>query len=271
MSRLRPAAFALLVGGLASAGCLNPGGQEKEPLVLGQDTRSALAGANGGTTTAKAVKPALFDPSATGGSGVNVQNSFNRTTPGAGTGTSTGNFVAQLPPPQVGAPPPVAVPAVNGASYGQPMAGTGRTSLPRAATPPPVAPTAPGSPFGPDPVALDAPLNDPPVRPVGMKEAVKEKQPDPSGPIRPVMPDATAAPASPPVALPAMSAPLPPVSTGVPLPPAPPASPGSAATDPLPSSRSPAAPTYVPSPTESPIPGVQAPPKLPPAPPIRPQ
>src|SRR4051794_4749002 len=94
----RPAAIAVIVGSLAAVGCLNS--EPKEPLGLGNDTRAALGG--GSNTAAKTTKPASFDPSATGGSGVSVQNSFNRTVPGAGTGTTTGNFASNLPPPQVG-------------------------------------------------------------------------------------------------------------------------------------------------------------------------
>lgn len=275
----RPAAFAVLVGSLASVGCLNPG-QQKEPLALGQDTRSVLtAPGGGGAKAAQTAKPATFDPTATGGSGLSVQNSFNRTTPGAGTGTSTGNFVSKLPPPQVGLPPPVGVPAVQGASYGEPMTEPGRSSMPRAATPPPLpgggqfemganaakplspAPPVPptdASPFGPNPPKLDPPLNDPPPpRPIPTLPA-----PDTSGPIRPVMPDLDRVPTQ----TPTTSAPIAP---GAPIPPAPPGTPGAAANEPLP--LMPAPPTYVPSPVEAPIPGVQAPPKLPPAPPIRPQ
>jgi hypothetical protein len=253
----RPAAFAVLIGSLASVGCLNTS-QEKEPLVLGQDTRSVLtAPGSGGASSAKAVKPGSFDPTATGGSGLSVQNSFNRTTPGAGTSTSTGNFASNLPPSQVGLPPPVMAPAIQGASYGEPMTEPGRTSMTRAATPPP-SPPADASPFGPNPPKLDPPLNDPPPpRPISTLPT-----PDTSGPIRPVMPDLDRGP------LPAPATPTP-LAPAAPIPLASPPVPGSAANEPLP--LMPAPPTYVPSPTEAPIPGVQPPPKLPPAPPIRPQ
>ena len=160
MRLFRPSVFALVVGSLAPVGCLNTD-QQKEPLVLGQDTRSVLTAAgNGGAATAKAVRPAAFDPTATGGSGISVQNSFNRTAPGAGTGSSTGNFASRLPPPQVGLPPAITPPAVQGASYGEPMTDQGRTSMTRAATPPPL-PVVPaeGSPFGPNPPKLDPPLS----------------------------------------------------------------------------------------------------------------
>ncbi len=265
MRPLRPAAFAVLVGSLASVGCLNTG-QEKEPLVLGQDTRSALtAPGSGGAPNAKAARPATFDPTATGGSGLSVQNSFNRTTPGAGTGTSTGNFASKPPPSQVGLPPPVSPPAIQGASYGEPMTEPGRTSMTRAATPPP-SPPADASPFGPNPPKLDPPLNDPPPpRPVPVLAPTQPTLPTPdtSGPIRPVMPDLDRGP----LPTPAMPAPIAPAA---PIPTVPPVTaPGPAAHEPLP--LMPAPPTYVPSPTEAPIPGVQAPPKLPPAPPIRPQ
>ncbi len=271
MRPLCPAAFAVLVGSLASVGCLTTD-QQKEPLVLGQDTRSALtAPGGGGSATAKAVRPAAFDPTATGGSGLSVQNSFNRTAPGAGTGSSTGSFVSTLPPSQVGLPPAITPPAVQGASYGERMTEPGRTSMPRAATPapPPIQPDE-RSPFGPSRPKLDPPLNDPPLnvppaKPIVMTTPPVTPTPDPSGPLRPVMPDLDRGG---PLPAPALATPVTP-PPAAPIPPALPAGPGPAAHEPLPVA--PAPPTYVPSPTEAPIPGVQSPPKLPPAPPIRPQ
>ncbi len=263
MRLTRPSVFAVVVGSLASVGCLNTD-QQKEALVLGQDTRSVLTAPGGGASSAKAIRPAAFDPTATGGSGLSVQNSFNRTVPGAGTGSSTGNFVSKLPPPQVGLPPTLTPPAVQGASYGEPMTEPGRTSMPRAATPPPLtALPEERSPFGPP--KLEPPLNDPPpVKPVVMTTPAPSPTPDTSGPIRPVMPDLDRGG---PLPAPAMSTPVAPLPPALPAAPVP--APGPAAYEPLPVA--PAPPTYVPSPIEAPIPGVQSPPKLPPAPPIRPQ
>jgi hypothetical protein len=289
----RPAAFAVVFGCLAAVGCLGPD-KQKEPLVIGNDARGVLGAAN--TPSRSVVKPAAFDPSNSGGSGLSVQNSFNRTIPGPGTGSSTGGVASRLPPPQVGLPPAVNTPTLAGASYGEPSPEQGRTSMTRAASPPalpaPPAPPAEGSLATRPQPNLEMPLNEPPVKPVVMKEPevirpVMPKELDSPTGIRPVMPaDPDRAPlpapvmpsvtpiapvAPPAAAMPSVTpiapvTPITPVAPPVPLPPAPPAAPGSAANDPLP-----VPPAYVPSPTEVPIPGVQAIPKLPPAPPIRPQ
>src|SRR5262245_11644802 len=119
MGHSRPAAIAVLVGSLASVGCLNPEPQ-KEPLALGADARNRLtAGAD--NPSPKSAKVPAFDPTATGGTGLTKDNSFNRTTPGPGTGTTTGDFASRLPPPQVGLPPAVSAPTRDGASFGDPM------------------------------------------------------------------------------------------------------------------------------------------------------
>lgn len=244
-----PAAFAVALASLLSVGCLNTD-EKKEPLLLGSDTRSRLTNPPD-TNPPKTARAASFDPVATGGSGVSVQNSFNRTTPGAGTGT--GNFGGPLPPPQVGGPigqQPVAVaPPLQGASYGEPAAEPGRSAMAsrQPSAPPPVALPRPikpvtaeeptPSPFGPATPKLDPPSDPPPVQPVKF-----ESLPTPA-PIRPVLPD----PERPPAPLPV---------------------PGPAANEPLPVAPPP--PGVVPSPTDAPIPGVQNPPKLPAPDPIRP-
>jgi len=261
----RRAAIAVIVGSLAAVGCMNT--EPKEQLALGNDTRAALGGS--APSPAKTLKPATFDPAATGGSGVSVQNSFNRTSPGPGTGTTTGNFASSLPPPQIGQQPPAAVaPALQGASYGQQMDGPGRTSMAttRAATPAPIPPVSPpsppvavappvgaASPFGQTAPKLDPPISDPPVRPA---VAFDPAPPAPPKPIPPAMADPDRG---------SLPTPVMPGGLGAPVPPAAPPVSGVAANDSLP-----LAPAVVPSPSELPIPGTQSTPKLPPAPPILP-
>lgn len=264
MRPTRRTAFAVLVGSFLAVGCVNTDDRE-EPLMLGKDTQNRLVGGAGGST-GKAAKVAAFDPSATGGTGVTKENSFNRTVPGPGTGSSTGNFASTTMPSQVGLPPAVSAPTRDGVSQGELSGETGRTAMThRAAAPsPPPAPKGEPGPFGPTPPRLAPPESEPPVRPV---VATEPAAPAPPSVIPPVMPEPE-------------KSPLPvPVSPITPVAPVPPASPGAGANEPLPMapfggggqpSSAPAPPTYVPSPTEVPIPSVQAPPKLPPAPPIRP-
>ncbi len=262
MGPSRPAAIAVLVGSLASVGCLNTEPQ-KEPLVLGSDARTRLT-ASADTPSPKSAKVPAFDPTATGGTGLSKDNSFNRTTPGPGTGSSTGNFASRLPPPQVGLPPAVSAPTREGVSYGEQMPDQGRTALAhRAATPAPPAPPAPPlghaepGPFGPP--KLDPPTSEPPVRPVTFKDP---EPPTPPSTIRPLMPPIDSGP----LPSPAMPAP---VAPSGPLPPVAPPQPGVGPNEPLPAA--PAPPAFVPSPTVVPPVGLGDAPKLPPPPPIRPQ
>jgi hypothetical protein len=249
---MRPS-FAVLVGALLAAGCLNARNQQQDdsdPLVLGTDTRSRLVGSAAG---AGPPKPATFDPAATGGKNLSVKNSFNRTTPGAGTGTSTGNFASATPPTQIGGAAPVSPPALQGVSYGEvsndSVRTAGGTRTPPA-PPPVVQPTAEVSPFGPTP---------PPVTPAPPKLGPPENDP-PAAP--PVIAPPTELPATPPPRPPARP-PLPELEK--PTPPLPPAT----ARDPLPNV--PLAPAVIPSPTQVPIPGLEAAPKLPAPEPIRPK
>lgn len=266
MGSSRPAAIAILVGSLASVGCLNPESQ-KEPLVMGPDARSRLLTAPAESQSPKSAKVPAFDPTATGGAGLTKDNSFNRTTPGPGTGSTTGDFASRLPPPQVGLPPAVSAPPREGASYGDPMPDQGRTASRAAAPAAPVAPPRPPAPpveSGPfvSPPRLEPPTSEPPVRPVTFKDP---EPPAPPAPIRPVMPPAEGGPLPAPV----MPAPIPPVAPSGPLPPVAPPQPGVGPNDPLPAA--PAPPTFVPSPTVVPPLGLGDAPKLPPPPPIRPQ
>jgi hypothetical protein len=258
MGPSRPAAIAVLVGSLASVGCLNTEPQ-KEPLVLGSDARTRLT-APADPASPKSAKVPAFDPTATGGTGLSKDNSFNRTTPGPGTGTRTGDFASRLPDPQVGLPPAVTAPSREGVSYGDQMPDQGRTAMtPRAA--PPAAPVAPAPPAEPGPFGpprLDPPTSEPPVRPVTFKDP---EPPAPPAPIRPVPPTESAPlPALPMTAPVAPSGPLPPIA---------PVAPGVGPNEPLPAA--PAPPAFVPSPTVLPPTGLGDAPKLPPPPPIRPQ
>lgn len=271
----RPAAIAVIVGSLVAVGCMNT--EPKESLVLGKDTQTILGGSN--ASASKTTKSASFDPSATGGSGLSVKNSFNRTTPGPGTGTTTGNFASSVSPPQIGQTPTAVVPPMEGLSRGEPSNEPGRTSMhARAAPPPPITPPAPptdASPFSPK---LDPPVNDPPVRPAIAIEpvsppspirptvAIEPALPTPPVPIRPVMPEPDRGALPTPVMPGGPVAPVPPVAPPAPVAPVAPPATGMAPNETLP-----LAPAVVPSPSEVPIPGVQATPKLPPAPPIRPQ
>ena len=256
MRPTRRTAFAVLVGSFLAVGCVNTDDHE-QPLILGKDTQNRLVGGGEGKST----KVAAFDPSATGGKGVSMQNSFNRTSPGPGTGTSTGNFASTTMPSQVGLPPPVTPPALQGASRGEPMPDHGRTAgTHRAAAPSPPPPPVEKSPFGPP--KLDPPVSDPAVRPAVAIEPAAPLggggQPTPTPPVAPaVIPPVMPEPEKNPLPVPV-----------TPVAPVPPPAPGAASNEPLP--MAPAPPTFVPSPTDAPIPGVQPAPKIPPAPPIRP-
>jgi len=249
---------AVAVAGLLAVGCLGTD-RHKDPLILPANAPAKTGGT--GLPSPQAAKPAAFDPQATGGSGVSVQNSFGRTVPGPGTGTlpgTTPGVASKLPAPEIGISGPVAPPVIAGARYGEQMTDDGRSAGVRRASasePPPSLPP-PSSPFGPEPPKLNPPESEPPVKPVltpptPAPTTLTPTPPTPPGPLPLVQPPTTD------------PLPLPPVAPPSPVPLPPPVMPA------LPSSSTPLPPSVIPSPVDAPP--VMPAPKLPAAPPIRPQ
>jgi hypothetical protein len=257
------------IGGIGCAGT----DKDKQPLGMSSDLQAKLA-----APTNKSTAPAplaTFDSASTGGQGVTTRNSFGRLKPMDGT-SSPGNFVATLPPPQVGAAPTVNAPAQQGASYATaPMApdsnrmttpgrATGSTIQPAGASMMPPAPN--GQAIKQEPVATEPPmtrsslapvLNTAPTSTPNLSTPMNDPEPQPLP--RPVPPTAPAglgslppaAPIMPPAAppIPQPSALLPPISDG----------PGGETLAPLPSVTD-----------GPPIHGIKPPAALKPADPVRP-
>jgi hypothetical protein len=240
---MRTARLALrtLVGSAAavSVGCTTP--EKKDQFAnLDPSLQARLQAAAPSSKTA-AVKPATFDPTRTGGSGVNVQNSFGRTTPQPGTGSSA--FAVSLPPPQLGTQPPMAAPTLPGTSYATAPANPAdpvRTAMSdRPAQPTALQPVNAVNPPATEPPMTRANYEKPAVQPLPPVLSTPNRDLEPPLPIPPVRPSNL-----PPIP-PSTSATLPPTPVGEKLPP-------------------------IPSATEGPIPGAQPAVRIPPADPIRP-
>jgi hypothetical protein len=234
-----------LGGAIGSVGCTTPE-KDKQPFGMTSDLQAKLAAPT--KTTAPTPAP-TFDPSATGGKGVTAQNSFGRLTPASGT-SSPGNFAASLPPPQLGAAPPVSAPVQPGMSYATgPMPESNRTTVPGRAPNQPIQPTGGTTPLPPN--KLEPVMSEPPVT-----RATHEQ------PLPPVAPNT-----------PKLSTPLPdhdPLPR--PVPPQPHVSTNSESLPPI--APPPAAPNNplapLPSATDAPIHGIKPPAPLKPADPVRP-
>jgi len=251
----RLAATAFPAAMLAAVGCLGLG-QKSDPLDMEPETRQQLRSpVNGSTTaksTAKKATPApKFDAKQTGGEGVNVRDSFGRTTPRR-------NDDLKLPAPQLPQQPENDIVM---ASYDTKAAAPNPAPAPVVArTPIGLVPEAPsGSTTMPTP-KLDLP-GDPPARSTAESTGFGSKAPLPIAPAPTPTPIQTA-PAGGPISLGEFGKPLPlpPGDEPRPVPPPPPSD-----AVPLPSS----AFQKLPSATDGPIPGVKPVP-LPPADPIRP-
>lgn len=238
----------------ASLGCLNTD-KKPEPLTkLTPDLQSKLASA--APAPSKTGPTPTFDPAATGGSNLSVQNSFGRTKPNDPAASA---YAVKLPPPQLGAQPAAGVPALPGTSYASSQPPTGR--VPASDRPlPPMPPSNPVVQTG-GTTPLPTPKMDPPTEPPQTKSNYPALPPvaPPAKPLNPVL--STPMDLEPP--LPKPEPPPPPASGG--LPPV-----GAAPLNPLAPTATPGALTPVPSPNDSPITGIAPPVKLPPAPPIRP-